>query len=190
MTSSSLKQSIGSLLSMVGSVQTDFQSWLELVPGCLQYCKTFLIGESIIILCPLSYPLFDLALQIVLQCSWWWKHHLPVLIHEYWLDQYWGMYQSFYHECSVVHKKSVQDCWVLLSPPHHWNILVRPEGFDDMQEHKCSIIMGALGVTNHDYKILKSNSFQSKWDEVRSKMLWSDQAVWLFQWFVICLRTV
>jgi hypothetical protein len=50
---------------------------------------------------------------------------------------------------------------VLLTPPHHWNALVRPEGFDDMQEHKCSGIKGALGVTNHDYEILKSNSCQS-----------------------------
>jgi hypothetical protein len=28
---------------------------------------------------------------------------------------------------------------------HHWNTLVRPEGFDDMQEHKCA------GVTIYDY---------------------------------------
>jgi hypothetical protein len=48
---------------------------------------------------------------------------------------------------------------------------MRPEGFDDMWEHKCSVVMGALGATNHDYEISKSNSYQSKWDEVRSKML-------------------
>jgi hypothetical protein len=30
---------------------------------------------------------------------------------------------------------------------------VRPEGFDDMQEHKCGVIMGALRATNHDYEI-------------------------------------
>ncbi len=36
-----------------------------------------------------------------------------------------------------------------------------PEGFDDMWEHKCSVIMGALGATNHDYEISKSNSCQS-----------------------------
>jgi hypothetical protein len=50
---------------------------------------------------------------------------------------------------------------VLLTPSHHWNTQVRPEGDDDMQEHECSGVMGALGATNHDYEILKSNSCQS-----------------------------
>jgi hypothetical protein len=40
---------------------------------------------------------------------------------------------------------------VLLTPPHHWNALVIPEGGDDMQEHECSGRKRALGATNHDY---------------------------------------
>ncbi len=51
---------------------------------------------------------------------------------------------------------------MLLTPPHYWNTLVIPDGFNDMQEHMCSVIMGALGVTNHhDYEISKSNHCQS-----------------------------
>jgi hypothetical protein len=37
---------------------------------------------------------------------------------------------------------------------------VTPEGLNDMQEHKCSVIMGPLGTTNHYYDILKSNSWK------------------------------
>jgi hypothetical protein len=39
--------------------------------------------------------------------------------------------------------------------------LVRLEGFNDMQEHRCHAVMGALGATNHDYEISKRNSCQS-----------------------------
>jgi hypothetical protein len=71
------------------------------------------------------------------------------------------MHQTSDHECSEVPEKGVWDRCELQTLPHHQNTLVRPEGFDDMQEHKHSVIMGALGVTNHDYEILKSNSCQS-----------------------------
>jgi hypothetical protein len=39
---------------------------------------------------------------------------------------------------------------VLLTPPHHWNTLVRPEEDNDIEEHECSGVNGALGATNHD----------------------------------------
>jgi malic enzyme len=50
MMSSSLVQSRESLISTVGSVQTDSDSWLGLVPGCLQASKAILVGENIVIL--------------------------------------------------------------------------------------------------------------------------------------------
>ncbi len=50
MTSSSLVQSRESLVSTVGSVQTDSKSWFGLVPACLQACMAFSVGENIIIL--------------------------------------------------------------------------------------------------------------------------------------------
>ena len=42
---------------------------------------------------------------------------------------------------------------MLLTPPHHWNAQMRPEGDDDMQEHESGWWhkAGALGVTIHDY---------------------------------------
>jgi hypothetical protein len=40
--------------------------------------------------------------------------------------------------------------------------LVRPEGFDDMQEYECVGIKETLGVTNHDFGISKCNSCQNR----------------------------
>jgi hypothetical protein len=56
------------------------------------------------------------------------------------------MHLSFHHKCNLVLERIIQDHWVLLTPPHHHHkAQVRSEGDDDMQEHECSGIKGALG---------------------------------------------
>jgi hypothetical protein len=51
-----------------------------------------------------------------------------------------------------------------------------------MWEHKCGVTMGALGGTNHDYEISKSNSCQSgmRWDQRCYDL--TRQPVWQLQW--------
>jgi hypothetical protein len=43
--------------------------------------------------------------------------------------------------------------------------------FDDMQEHRCSIIKGALGATNHDYEISKAIAVKVGWGEIKDVMI-------------------
>jgi hypothetical protein len=85
--------------------------------------------------------------------------------------QNWWMHQMSPHEYSVVPEKGVWDCWVPVTPPHHQNTLVRPEGFDDMQEHKCSVIKGALGWPIMIMRYWKAIAVIVGWGEIKDVMI-------------------
>jgi hypothetical protein len=85
-----------------------------LVPGCLQACKAFSVGENIIILLSAAISIAhfsSLSLQLVLLCLWCWTHHFLVHNHDHECvpGQNQWMHQTSHHQCSVVPEKGVRD---------------------------------------------------------------------------------